>query len=103
MWDAGAVVYWFRLTRTANWRMANLHKQGDKPKEQPKAEWTIAGAITALSGERVAVSAEGRSLSCFIPEDWREKLAGLVVGARVKLYCRGVDERSAAVAGLVRL
>lgn len=76
---------------------------GDKPKEQPKAEWTIAGAITALSGDRVAVSAEGRTLSCFIPEDWREKLAGLVVGARVKLYCRGVDERSAAVAGLVRL
>lgn len=76
---------------------------GDKQKEQPKTEWTIAGAITSLSGDRVAVSAEGRSLSCFIPEDWREKLSRLAVGARVKLYCRGVDERSAAVAGLVRL
>lgn len=84
-------------------RFVTGDKPSDKPKEQPKAEWTIAGAITALSGDRVAVSAEGRTLSCFIPEEWREKLAGLVVGARVKLYCRGVDERSTAVAGLVRL
>lgn len=76
---------------------------GDKQKEKPKTEWTIAGAITSHSGDRIVVSAEGRSLSCFIPQDWREKLAGFAVGDRVKMLCRGADERSAAVATFARL
>lgn len=45
----------------------------DKSPEQPKAEWAIAGAISSLSGDRV------------------------------KLLCRGTDERSAVVAALARL
>lgn len=70
---------------------------------QPIKEWSIAGAISSLSDDRVVVTSEGRSLSCSIPAGFREKLATFAVGNRVKLLCRGADERSAAVAALVRL
>ncbi len=71
--------------------------------DKPKSEWSIAGEISSLSGDRVVVTGDGRSLSCSIPAEYREKLAQFAVGAHVKLLCRGTDERSAAVAALSRL
>lgn len=76
---------------------------GDTHAARPKVEWSIAGAISSLSADRVVVSAEGRSISCFISQDFRDKLAGFAVGDRVKMLCRGADERSAAVAAFARL
>jgi hypothetical protein len=75
----------------------------EKPVEQPKREWSIAGAISSLSGDRVVVTGDGRSLSCAIPAGMRERLATFAVGARVKLLCRGTELGSAAVAAIARL
>lgn len=85
-------------------RLSVGDKRPEQPKpEQPKTEWSIAGAISSLSADRVVVAAEGRSISCSIPQDWRDKLAGFAIGDRVKMLCRGADERSAAVAVFARL
>ena len=54
-------------------------------------EARLYGTISALSASSVSVTGEGRTLTCWVPSSFAEKVGRLAVGNSVKMMCRGTE------------
>lgn len=76
-----------------------------EPAPAPIATMTFGfrGPVTSVSPDRIFVTTDGGSRSCFVPEALRSTVAAVTVGAMVRITCAGVDLVHAQLTAIERI